>query len=64
MMTRRLQTLGEENMKVTQYAKEAAAGPNRKRRVITPPTTPRSVVVKMSMAKADISIKVIQRGIW
>jgi hypothetical protein len=59
----RLQILGLLNMKEKQYEKEATAGPNKTRRVITALTTPLSVVVRLETPNAYIRITVNQHGI-
>jgi hypothetical protein len=64
IMMNKLQMLGLENRKEMRYEKEAVAGPNRTRRVKTPPKVPPSLVVIMSMEKMNIRATVIQHGIW
>jgi len=64
MIIIRLQMLGLENRNENSYEKDAAAGPNKTRRVKTPPKVPPSLVVMMSMEKMNMSATVIQHGIW
>ena len=64
IMTNKLHIDGEENPNDTQYVNPADAGPKSTSVKMTPPTTPRVVVVNVLTPNANMRITVDHIGIW